>query len=315
MPEKKRDSAKLRIIFSSMLFAVVFIAELYAMINLSQQFIVIGLLGVVFLLCLYILISGILAESAKKQERQEEQYASILKSEKASYLMTKKYFEEIGEKLDLIEKGTKVPTEELIGTQKGIGKVVINRSRENADAIINSNDLVIERIKHLESLVENSDAQTSDSAGNIGESSIQQLLANQQELISGLKEMELRLNNAVTQEMVVKEAAAEPKPAANIMPEAEAEAVREPEPIGKPEEIAEEKPPMPDTSDPNKVMSPDDIAALLASMAEEPAEKAEPEPMPKAEETAEEKPPMPDTSDPNKVMSPDDIAALFAAMG
>ena len=38
--------------------------------------------------------------------------------------------------------------------------------------------------------------------------------------------------------------------------------VAEPEP----EPVVEEKPPMPDLSDPNKVMTPEEIAALLANM-------------------------------------------------
>ncbi len=65
--------------------------------------------------------------------------------------------------------------------------------------------------------------------------------------------------------------------------------------------------------DPNKMMSPDDIAALVASMGggeEAPAEEAPVEEVP-AEEPAE---PVFD-DDPNKMMSPDDIAALVASMG
>ena len=78
---------------------------------------------------------------------------------------------------------------------------------------------------------------------------------------------------------------------------------------------------MPDLSDPNKKMSPDEIAALFANMSgdapkEEVKEEPKPvEPEPAVEEpVAEEKPPMPDLSDPNKTMSPDEIAALFANM-
>ncbi len=92
----------------------------------------------------------------------------------------------------------------------------------------------------------------------------------------------------------------------------ESEPIMEEEPIPEPEP---EKAPEIDTSDPNKMMSPDDIAALLASMGGEetseqaaPAEEAIPEPEP-------EKAPEIDTSDPNKMMSPDDIAALLASMG
>ena len=73
--------------------------------------------------------------------------------------------------------------------------------------------------------------------------------------------------------------------------------------------VVEEKPPMPDLSDPNKAMSPDEIAALFANMAgaDTPVEEPVIE-----EPVVEEKPPMPDLSDPNKVMSPDEIAALIA---
>ena len=64
-------------------------------------------------------------------------------------------------------------------------------------------------------------------------------------------------------------------------------AASEPEPVQTPEPVAD---------DPNKQMSPDDIAALFAT--------SEPEPVQTPEPVAD---------DPNKQMSPDDIAALFAA--
>jgi len=103
--------------------------------------------------------------------------------------------------------------------------------------------------------------------------------------------------------------------------EAEPEPVEEPEPVVEP--VAEETPPMPDLSDPNKQMSAEDIAALFANASAftEPAVEAEPEPVEEPEPVAdpepvvEEKPPMPDLSDPNHVMTPDEIAALLANMG
>ncbi len=90
----------------------------------------------------------------------------------------------------------------------------------------------------------------------------------------------------------------------------ESEPIMEEEPIPEPEP---EKAPEIDTSDPNKMMSPDDIAALLASMGgEETSEQAAP-----TEEVAPEPEKVPeiDMGDPNKMMSPDDIAALLASMG
>ena len=101
----------------------------------------------------------------------------------------------------------------------------------------------------------------------------------------------------------------------------EEEPISEPEPM--PEPVSEELPSISDIdlSDPNRIMSPDEISALLASMAADTesaaslpdAELVEDEPEP--EPVEEEKPPMPDLSDPNRQMSPDEIAALFANLG
>ena len=85
---------------------------------------------------------------------------------------------------------------------------------------------------------------------------------------------------------------------------------------------SEEKPAMPDLSDPNKTLSPDEIAALFANMPDNaPKEEAKPveaepivEEVPQEQPATEEKSPMPDLSDPNKTLSPDEIAALFANM-
>lgn len=74
------------------------------------------------------------------------------------------------------------------------------------------------------------------------------------------------------------------------------------------EQNSSESKPEPVISDPNKPMSPEDIAALIANTETEDL----PEETKKFEE--EEKPSMPDMSDPNKPMSPDDIAALIANM-
>ena len=78
--------------------------------------------------------------------------------------------------------------------------------------------------------------------------------------------------------------------------------------VGKsePEEVKEEPvtPTVGDMSDPNKQLSPDEIAALFA--AAEPAPKKE-EPAPEPVQVA------PVSDDPNKQLSADEIAALFAA--
>ena len=392
--QEKKNNAKLQIVFSGLGLALVFILELYAMINLPEQFIVIGLLGVVLLAGLYVLIRAIMAFQAQKEVHREEQYDSIFKSEKASYLMLKKYFEEIEDKLEVIEKLSKLPTDEIVGTQKGIGKVIINRSRENAEAIINSNEIVMDEMKEIKGAIDSRNEALLGSCKSMNDDTVQQILLKQQDLLLELKNMELHLSNAIMQsqknvapaavyaapviqqapapapvaepaveepmpvveepEPIIEEPAPEPvvEEAAPVIEEPEP-VVEEPEPIIEepaPEPVIEEPAPVveeptpaaapePDLSDPNKQLSPDEIAALFASMSdngadktsepvvEEPApvveeaapviEEPEPvveEPAPVVEEPAPAAAPKPDLSDPNKQLSPDEIAALFASM-
>ena len=438
---KNKDSkARMQVIFGVLLFAFVMSAELYAMINYSKMYLVIAGLAVIDLVCLYVVINGLFVLREMKDARNEEQYDSVFKSEKASYLMLKKYFEEIEDKLNYLEKAAKVPTEEIVNAQKGIAKVIINRNRENTEALINSNEQVMEQftecsstiadITKLLSAYKDEIVSEQKKTEEVNEQSIQ---VKMQDLLIQMKDMELRLNQAINQiqkvsyqqpmvaptyiqQPQVNVAQPEAKPVENVQPEikavekveaetmsepdlgvdmsvlensdevgsldvasdmgspdvpdsldvdasgldipddlnpdaadlaaaedaladleipevneepaitirqtpepepvVEASVPVEPEPIVE-EPVAEEKPPMPDLSDPNKTMSPDEIAALFANMSDDaPKQEDKPvEPEPIVEEpAAEEKPPMPDLSDPNKTLSPDEIAALFANM-
>ena len=143
---KNKDSkARMQMIFGILLFAFIFMAELYAIVNFPKMFIVLVVLAAADLICLYVAIRGVISVYETKYARREEQYESIFKSEKASYLMLKKYFEEISVKLAYMEEASKIPTEEIVNAQKGIAKVIIKRSHENTDALMNSYEQLIDR--------------------------------------------------------------------------------------------------------------------------------------------------------------------------
>ena len=84
------------------------------------------------------------------------------------------------------------------------------------------------------------------------------------------------------------------KPTFTVIKNESAPAEPEPAPVPAPD--------VPDPADANKMLSPDEIAALFAASA-----PAEPEPAPAPA------PDVPDPADTNKMLSPDEIAALFAA--
>ena len=369
-PEKeKREwkgmSAKSQIVGATLLLTIVFLVEFYLMINYQNWYLLIVLLGLIALGAVYVLGNAIMLYTTEKEEKRQTHMEDIIRSEKASYIMVKAKFEELEEKLAIIQATSKIPCEEIINAQKGIAKVIITRNKENADAIINSNDQVLERLDAID------ETQNTKFTGISKDQRLKLTeMANQTEvrlhdMLMQLKDMEIRLNQAIMQTggkvvMTAPEKVMYESPRSiesPVLEETEEKAVVEDilEDIledgvlddyvveGATEEaiveeiiediledgvvdnfVVEEESATPevDLSDPNKAMSPNDIAALFASMggAEEPVAEE-----PTAEEIIEDiledgvldnfvVEEVPVVEDPNEAMSPDDIAALFASM-
>lgn len=339
MQDKKQKKAKIQVIFLILISTLVILADFYAIINYPKEYMLITAITVIFMICLWGVISGFFSLSALKEDRREEQYDSIFKSEKASYLMLRKYFDEIEEKIEILQKESKIPTEDIINAQKGIAKVVINRNKENADAIMNSNEQLMETFEHLENKLKESNDFIIESQKNVIYDNLKDIMEKQQVLSDSIKDMEIRLSQAITAnpiqftanvempkqtidapqsasameaipEPVVEEAAiAEPEPVAVIEPEPVVETphVPEPEPVVEPSPAAEEDVADTTNSDPNRQLSADEIAALFASAnagatepESEPAEKVITEPVTEAPQAPEPEP----VSEPEPAKSP-----------
>ena len=445
MQDKKQTSAKIHLIFSTLLLALAIVAEFYTMVNYPAQYLPIALFAILMLIFLNIAVNSVFTIKLAGEKRRDEQYESILKSEKASYLLLKKYFEEIDDKIDILQASAKVPTEEIVTAQKGVAKAVISKNRENAEAIIASNDQVMDKITEFEDRLSNNNGELISEQKDISSDAVTQLIMKQQELVEDIKDMEIRLNQAIMQtqqiissqpvqltadvnvptqpvtvqmtgmpvmtapapapmqepavqaavqtpvqmesaevsdddliidsfaeeelvdpvveeieeqeiieesvidsepEVVAEEPVIDSEPevvAEELVIDSEPEVVvdepvmdNEPEvvvdepvmdsepevvvdePEAATESAVEEVSPMPDLSDPNKKLSPEEIAAMFANAdsvsvpeaVEEPVVDSEPEIV--AEPAVEEVSPMPDLPDQNKKLSQEEIAAIFA---
>lgn len=307
---KNKDSkARMQMIFGILLFAFIFMAELYAIVNFPKMFIVLVVLAAADLICLYVAIRGVILVYETKYARREEQYESIFKSEKASYLMLKKYFEEISVKLAYMEEASKIPTEEIVNAQKGIAKVIIKRSHENTDALMNSYEQLLDRFdtfqKGMDGFGTVAGAYKDEilSACKDEISSVQkdgkeqehsqdkEIAAKLQEIIIAMKDMELRLNQTImnSQKVVVSQpqvsvpvaTPVEPQPAPqNHVEETPVEPEISPEPEESMEPEPEISPDLEESMEPEPEISP------------EPEESMEPEPeiSPEPEESMEPDP-------------------------
>ena len=197
MQDKKQKKTMLQLMFMILIFMVVLLTDFYAIINYPEEYILIAVITVILLIDLWGVVNGLFTLRTLKEERREEQYDSIFKSEKASYLMLKKYFEEIEEKIAILQEASKVPTEAIIGAQKGIAKVVINRNRENADAIMGSNEQLLDAVERFEARLKESDEFIIENQKNVLYENLKEIMDRQQTLSDSIKDMETRLSQVI----------------------------------------------------------------------------------------------------------------------
>ncbi|MBS6959464.1 MAG: hypothetical protein KH178_02530 [Roseburia sp.] len=395
MDKNSEKNVRFRINITLLIAVVLLVADLYAMINMPQKFIILAIITALFLVAIYFLVDSISIYLMAEKNRKEEQYDSIFKSEKASYLLLRKTFDDLYE---LIEKGNqsrKANVEDIIHAQKAVAKVSIGRSKENADALMNSNDHIMEKISMLEAVLSDNVPQPSSETNKNDSAYAQNILDNQNKILQQLEVLQNTLNtigadakiaaesakqNFFTEERIlaeenkiekeepqVQEAAVEEIPSAageaTVMEETPIEEVpsdMEETPIEEEPSVMEETPieeepsvmkETPIEEEPS-VMKETPIEEEPSVMEETPIEEVpsdmeEPsigkeevsspeedlskyddimvdtltdsddnvpvEKIPLEDETVvDDEPAMPDLSDPNKVMTPDEIAALIA---
>ena len=306
--KQKKDSYNLRIVTAVLVLTVLVLGELYVMINYPSNYVALIVLTVVALADIYILIASAIQKNYKKEIDQYEQYDNLFKSEKASYLVTRKSFEDIADQLDRIEEAAGSPTKDIIDAQKSIAKVTISRNKENSDALMNSNDKLLEQIFNLSDRLDNLEKNVLEQQRIIVENANKDLLLKQQEMAASVKEMELSIHNTILAEVgKINGASAVAYTAAPVQPSSAApvEEVTPEEPEAPINEVMPEEPEAPI----NEVMPEEPEAPINEVMPEEPEapinEVMPEEPETEPETTAED---MPDLAE-------DDLLNIDALFG
>ena len=306
--KQKKDSYNLRIVTAVLVLTVLVLGELYVMINYPSNYVALIVLTVVALADIYILIASAIQKNYKKEIDQYEQYDNLFKSEKASYLVTRKSFEDIADQLDRIEEAAGSPTKDIIDAQKSIAKVTISRNKENSDALMNSNDKLLEQIFNLSDRLDNLEKNVLEQQRIIVENANKDLLLKQQQMAASVKEMELSIHNTILAEVgKINGAPAVAYTAAPVQPSSAApvEEVTPEEPEAPINEVMPEEPEAPI----NEVMPEEPEAPINEVMPEEPEapinEVMPEEPETEPETTAED---MPDLAE-------DDLLNIDALFG
>lgn len=312
---QKKDSSLSVIMFSSLAAMLCVIVELYLMICVPGLLPAIAVAGLAILGFTYLSLATLVKRVAAKEAEQEEQYASILKSEKASYLLIRKYFDEISEQLSLMEDKNAELFHEIIAAQKATAKVTISRNKEHTDALMNSNDKLLDLVFQMEGKLDELSTAVSSGAVSQAESRNADLLQRQIDMtnqLSGqLREMELGLKNEILQavnKMAIPSSQvvmAAPQPQAMpVQPQ-----VTMPDPFADMPDLDGEPEPLPDMLDlPDLDEEPEPLPDMsdLPDLAEEDSEPvADTEFEPEFSEEPEDLIPPEEITDPDEIAEPE----------
>ena len=150
---------KIQIILASIALAILIIMEFYIMINFKSNFMAMAIGVLLMIVVLFFLISGVMDISLKQKDMETQKYEDIYNAQKASYLVIKKSFDEMEQRLRAIEENSSLPAEDIINAQKAVAKVTISRSKENTDALMNSNDELINQLVSIQEKLESNNTQ------------------------------------------------------------------------------------------------------------------------------------------------------------
>ena len=154
MGNDKTQKRKVQIISALTLF--VFLVDIYLIIYVPTDYILATAAFVTFMFTIFTINSWFKLKEIE-EHRREEQYTDIMKAEKGTYVVTLEMMKEMNEKINFIgqkimplgkagdENQRKIASmlDSIVQDQKKIAKITISRSKENADALMNSNDQLL----------------------------------------------------------------------------------------------------------------------------------------------------------------------------
>ena len=120
-----------------------------------------------------------------------EQVEELLRTGKANYLMQKK----LAEKIDNIGEKDAVPADEIITAQKAIAKLMLARNKENTDALMHSNEQVIEKTLEVEEKLSENSQQIMDMQKNQMDEKLQELMQSQKLVLDNLNDVKESLQS------------------------------------------------------------------------------------------------------------------------
>ena len=187
---KKIEVNRIMIFISSILIPFLWI-DLYLVSKNTSKLMVVGIIAALILVWTGLLVTYIHRMKNEEKAHSDEQAEELLRTGKANYLMQKK----LAEKIDNIGEKDAVPADEIITAQKAIAKLMLARNKENTDALMHSNEQVIEKTLEVEEKLSENSQQIMDMQKNLMDEKLQELTQSQKLVLDNLNDVKESLQS------------------------------------------------------------------------------------------------------------------------
>ncbi|MCI8858148.1 MAG: hypothetical protein HFI71_01255 [Lachnospiraceae bacterium] len=337
MENENSQKRKLKVISVITLF--ICLIDFYIIDNFSKNYIILAAAAFVTLVYAVLMVNSWFDWKEQEKKYWEQQYSNIADTEKGYYILTQKKLKLLDDKLNFIgqkimplEKAAEVNQrkiaamlDSIVLDQKKIGKITISRSKENADALMNSNDKLLQQMEAFRESMNVMQEHLLANQGQIFEQESQELDKNRDELLGKLEELSesLKSDNSETLKetaSIVKDVEETMSQSDTVTKPEEAEIMKQvtEEPSkGQAEAVSEALSKVPEQEGAATEALPESFekeesVGMESSEALEPDEPVTTELPERAMEAAMPKEAEKQEFDPNRPMNPEEIAALIA---
>ena len=137
------------LVCSSILSILLLALEIYMLLQDQDVQIIVGV-AVVFAISVFLVLNSLSGIHQANRRLDRENMEELYKAQKASYLVIRKNFDELLDRMDSLEDNASLPADDMIKAQKALAKITIERNKENADALMNSNEVLTNKLFSLE---------------------------------------------------------------------------------------------------------------------------------------------------------------------
>ena len=201
MENEKKPKKRVRT--TSVITLLMCLIDIYIIINIPEDYTILAVSTLITLVCSILTLNSWFKWKDLEEQNRREQYSDIMNVQKSSYVIIQKKVQDLDEKLNFIgqkimplekagdvnQKKIATMLDSIVEDQKKIAKITISRSKENADALMNSNDKLLLQMEEFRNSIAGMQEQLLTQQGEIRDEEARKLDNSTDEIFKRITEL------------------------------------------------------------------------------------------------------------------------------